>query len=106
MPKYKVKVDHVNTYDVVVEAPDEDQAEDDAIEVVQGHLSEETTHLMTCEDERFDIESVALVPEPTAMYTDTDAIGALMPDGTQLSTWDERLRIVGGVPIFPNKDKG
>lgn len=37
------------------------------------------------------------------LYTDTDAIGALMPDGTKLDQWDERLRSVGASPIFPER---
>lgn len=37
------------------------------------------------------------------LYTDTDAIGALMPDGTVLDQWDERLRSVGASPIFPER---
>lgn len=64
MPRYKVKVDYVKTYDVVVEAPDEDQAEDDAIEIIQVHLADDESHL-PFDEERFDIESIALVPEPT-----------------------------------------
>lgn len=37
------------------------------------------------------------------LYTDTDAVGALMPDGTVLDQWDERLRSAGGSPIFQKR---
>lgn len=30
-----------------------------------------------------------------------EPIGAIMPDGTRLDTWDERLRAAGGSAIYP-----
>lgn len=71
MPKFKVKVDHIMTYDVTLEAADEDEAENNAIEMVQSHIAEEAysgeasgDHIVTYEEEQFDIENTELVPEP------------------------------------------
>lgn len=56
----------------------------------------EDAHEVECDP---DIETKKAVAR--VLYTDTDAIGAIMPDGTKLDQWDERLRSVGASPIFP-----
>lgn len=53
MPKFKVIVEHVITHEVVVDAADDDEAENEAIELV-SNADPELPHT----DESFDIESV------------------------------------------------
>ena len=43
-------------------------------------------------------------PKPApARNDDRVAIGALMPDGSRLHTWNERLRVSGGIPIYGSR---
>jgi hypothetical protein len=37
-----------------------------------------------------------------AANNENEPVGAKMPDGTVLTSWDERLRTVGGVPLYKN----